>query len=1321
MSNAPIAPQRQRAPAARTRYSHTHRVCCWESVCGVSTDGTLYARPPVCVAWMVVPVKLHKHSQSHTRQPRANRNSRVNHRFSSTLPESLVACTDAMSDDSTAKAPAPNALPVARMKIFKPFAAVTAATHLVSKKRFRMPFGDIQMTVLMHACATGNAERVRVCLDAIGTDQDVLTEELTATDDWASSTPLHWAAFGGNVQVVQALLAVEARVDAPNQRDGSLPIHLAARYGKTACLICLADDARGRKCVNAKNLLGNTPLHEAAYEGRADCAEALLNRGATVERPNGVEKGGLTPLLAAVEYGRAGVVEVLLRHGASMHIAPSDPTAIKPPRLTRKSQLSATSFLSRRRSDLGRRSSRRVIPLAEVSDGDTNRNFNIPGEPAISLALSATHLHVALELILWRMRKGSGAPVIFTPHQLRCILFDIWALEGVGSMSINVGQFTKLFTVLLLCAVPQEPDAALQELSLSPDPRSKRGSRHSLDKLPTHADRASTNEALRPQLPQNPVLLALQLASHCASASQVPGRNRLVNERISDAAILLEHIASGFLECAARAAVQAQEQKQYNPWRMGTEQLHPESARDLFVNDCLEHAAEHELKIFIAHPLVFGHLHELFWPTSTFNVRKDKADADDQLDVEPPSAVSCWTGMCTGRLITRASMVIINVAMLPLLPFIPLSLEHELDETFRLKVVKGELPFGIVWVLPAGRFFSWFCSAFTLACVITSLPPVPLELGWLDVIVALFAIAWAHSEWNEVLLDIRKYGRRPGLEKYFRDPFNLLDVSMIVVMVLLLVARATTAALGNDANDAAWSGPGSEQEAEFIQFHNASSSAWHSALAEGMSSWGHMVHDGVVAAEVPCQAVLVLVAWLRIMEVLFIFPSSGPLLLMAIRMLQDLVQFLTLFSFVVVAFGCSFYVLLSASLPVGADGPTEVSKHVRGDLQIRDVVRWLVQGTLKGESDFVIEKTKSASPISWALMFLFGVIVVLLLLNLLIARFAKTFDMVYENVEHNFKVAFARVVIDGCNKPLVPPPFSLLRSLALSFYRSLVASGLSTTLSDFVLRHMEPCLPQVLVDWLRSDDEHADARGPSDMLHAYQSLGVSSLPRRSSSTSQAQDPGEDDTAKQVERFLRKAADAQVALLPESVVDYVLNHQHDVAREERWRTVMQKELSTIEMQLRKGSRETAMSTTAQAQRLERAVAEIRGPASDGQRARVRDLEATVSALTRQLDIMQMERHAESERVGDGGEPVLRRVRTPTSSPPPDFSFGEFAEEDALYAGTLERAAAPASSTTGHDPCDNLSESSVPLREHSTPQASMSGAAPPPIFTSRSSEF
>jgi hypothetical protein len=47
----------------------------------------------------------------------------------------------------------------------------------------------------------------------------------------------------------------------------------------------------------------------------------------------------------------------------------------------------------------------------------------------------------------------------------------------------------------------------------------------------------------------------------------------------------------------------------------------------------------------------------------------------------------------------------------------------------------------------------------------------------------------------------------------------------------------------------------------------------------------------------------------------------------------------------------------------------------------------------------------------------------------------------------------------------------------------------------------------------------------------------------------------------------------VALLPEGVEAYVLDHQHDVAREERWRTAMQKEISNVELQLRKLVRPT----------------------------------------------------------------------------------------------------------------------------------------------------
>ena len=73
------------------------------------------------------------------------------------------------------------------------------------------------MTVLMHACATGNHDRVRQCLLSVGSDSRALQLELTAVDDWAGSTPLHWAAFSGNVLVVTALLEVGAQVRVPTQ------------------------------------------------------------------------------------------------------------------------------------------------------------------------------------------------------------------------------------------------------------------------------------------------------------------------------------------------------------------------------------------------------------------------------------------------------------------------------------------------------------------------------------------------------------------------------------------------------------------------------------------------------------------------------------------------------------------------------------------------------------------------------------------------------------------------------------------------------------------------------------------------------------------------------------------------------------------------------------------------------------------------------------------------------------------------------------------------------------------------------------------------
>ena len=112
----------------------------------------------------------------------------------------------------------------------------------------------------------------------------------------------------------------------------------------------------------------------------------------------------------------------------------------------------------------------------------------------------------------------------------------------------------------------------------------------------------------------------------------------------------------------------------------------------------------------------------------------------------------------------------------------------------------------------------------------------------------------------------------------------------------------------------------------------------------------------------------------------------------------------------------------------------------------------LLEGALDGEPDRIMEVVGGPHVLNftWIVMALFGIVVVLLLLNLLIARFAKTFDVVHENLDANFKVAFARVVLKGASQELVPPPFNLLRRTMLLCY-SVLASFTTLARSLYVV------------------------------------------------------------------------------------------------------------------------------------------------------------------------------------------------------------------------------------------------------------------------------
>ena len=139
-------------------------------------------------------------------------------------------------------------------------------------------------TPIMSACSAGNAEVVRLLIDA----QALVDEE----EENSQVTPLHLAASKAHLDVVRELLQAGARAQMVDGL-GQLPLHRAAAAGHPAIVRLLLGE--GSK-VNAADKEGVTPLHLAMYEKHREVCVALLEAGASITMKN---TQGETPLALA--------------------------------------------------------------------------------------------------------------------------------------------------------------------------------------------------------------------------------------------------------------------------------------------------------------------------------------------------------------------------------------------------------------------------------------------------------------------------------------------------------------------------------------------------------------------------------------------------------------------------------------------------------------------------------------------------------------------------------------------------------------------------------------------------------------------------------------------------------------------------------------------------------------------------------------------------------------------------------------------------------------------------------------------------------------
>eukprot|EP00752_Nemacystus_decipiens_P004196 g3835.t1 len=200
---------------------------------------------------------------------------------------------------------------------------------------------DTQSFTPLHvACMLGNVKAARELLRwgaAVG-----------ATNERGSS-PLHWAASRGHIQVVKLLVGVYGAEFTVRAKNGSTPLHWAASKGKRAVIEIIA----GNFCaqVDVKDDKGCTPCLMAALNGHLETVELLVDKfkskittcdrkrtgllHAACEMGHGVlasalieryklpvehkDRKGLTPLARAAQRNQVGVFRLLVeKHGAQL-------------------------------------------------------------------------------------------------------------------------------------------------------------------------------------------------------------------------------------------------------------------------------------------------------------------------------------------------------------------------------------------------------------------------------------------------------------------------------------------------------------------------------------------------------------------------------------------------------------------------------------------------------------------------------------------------------------------------------------------------------------------------------------------------------------------------------------------------------------------------------------------------------------------------------------------------------------------------------------------------------------------------------------------
>uniref|UniRef100_A0A6Q2YNW7 Ion transport domain-containing protein n=1 Tax=Esox lucius TaxID=8010 RepID=A0A6Q2YNW7_ESOLU len=169
----------------------------------------------------------------------------------------------------------------------------------------------------IHTAAFAGAKKAMDVILKAGEEMGHSIEEHINFLDKSSSSPLHLAVRGGNMDVIKFCVDKGAKID-QQQVDRSTALHFACTQGATeAVKLMLSTYSRVDSIINLPDGACQTPLHRSTIFDHTELAEYLIGKGADIDY---IDRKGLSPLLLATNCGAWRTVSLLLSKGANMNI-----------------------------------------------------------------------------------------------------------------------------------------------------------------------------------------------------------------------------------------------------------------------------------------------------------------------------------------------------------------------------------------------------------------------------------------------------------------------------------------------------------------------------------------------------------------------------------------------------------------------------------------------------------------------------------------------------------------------------------------------------------------------------------------------------------------------------------------------------------------------------------------------------------------------------------------------------------------------------------------------------------------------------------------